>query len=643
MSRSSSLARPRRPGRVVAAVLAVLVLVAAAVAAVLVTRDRAAAQADRDARAAATAFAAAWQSGSPGSVPYASGAPDAVQQSYAALTKGLAGARPTVGVRGLNRDGDAATGTIGVRWTLPGGATWSYDVPLRVLRAGDRWAVQATTAAGRSLFAPVAATSSLRLQRVPAARGQVLGAGGVPLVSERPVVDVGVQPSRLKGTAGALATTLAGLLDVDAARLTKRITAAGRDSFVDVITLRRSDYDPLSSKLKPLPGVVFRERTQALAPTRDFARALLGAVGPVTAEQVTAGKGRFVAGDVAGTSGLQRQYDERLGGTAGVAVTEVPASGAPAPLFRTDAVPGQALTLTIDPKVQQAADAALTGSPVEAALTAVDVRTGAVLAVASSPSSGLNRAMLGQYPPGSMFKVVSTLALLEKGLAPSDTVACPPTATVEGRAFRNYESEQLGPVPFSTDFAKSCNTAFVGLSNRLGDDDLTSAAASLGIGTPWTLGAPAYSGSVPRTTSAVDRAAATFGQGRTLISPLAMTVATASVARGSYVAPTLVVDPAAGAAPAPAPLDDAAVATLRSLMRSVVTSGTGDALAAVPGLPVSAKTGTAEFGTASPPATHAWITGWQGDVAFTVFVDTGRSGGTVAGPVAARFLAALRP
>ena len=644
MSRSSSPARPRRAGRVVAAVLAVIVLGAAAVVAVLVSRDRAAAQADRDARSAATAFAAAWQSGSPGSVPYASGAPDAVQQSYAALTRGLAGARPKVSVRRLTRVGDAATGSVGVRWALPGGATWSYDVPLRVLRSGDRWAVQATAAAGRSIFAPVAATSTLRLRRQPAARGQVLGAGGVPLVSERPVVDVGVQPSRLKGSAAALASTLSGLLDVEAAQLTKRITAAGKDSFVDVITLRRSDYDPLSNKLKPLPGVVFRERTQSLAPTRDFARALLGSVGPVTAEQVTAGRGRFVVGDVAGTSGLQRQYDQRLGGVAGVSVSEVPASGtAAAPLFSTDAVPGQSLNLTIDPKVQQAADAALTGSPVEAALAAVDVRTGAVLAVASSPSSGLNRAMLGQYPPGSTFKVVSTLALLQRGLTPSDTVACPPTATVQGRAFRNYENEQLGPVPFSTDFATSCNTAFVGLSSRLGNDDLTSAAASLGIGTPWTLGAPAYSGSVPRTTSAVDRAAATFGQGRTLVSPLAMTVATASVARGSYVAPTLVVDPAVGAAPAPAPLDAAAATTLRSLMRSVVTSGTGDALAAVPGPPVSAKTGTAEFGTASPPATHAWITGWQGDVAFTVFVDTGRSGGTVAGPVAARFLTALRP
>jgi cell division protein FtsI/penicillin-binding protein 2 len=77
-------------------------------------------------------------------------------------------------------------------------------------------------------------------------------------------------------------------------------------------------------------------------------------------------------------------------------------------------------------------------------------------------------------------------------------------------------------------------------------------------------------------------------------------------------------------------------------MRDVVTSGTGTALRAVPGGPVRAKTGTAEFGTASPPKTRAWITGWQGDVAFTAFVEEGKSGGTVAGPVAARFLRALR-
>lgn len=646
MSPSSPRRRDGAAGaaRTVLAVVVAAVLVVGAVAAgALVWRDRAAAQADRDARAAATGFAAAWQAGNPGSVAYANGSPAAVQQAYAALTKGLSGAKPAVSLAALRRTGDTATGTVRARWALPGGAVWSYDVPVRVLKGGSRWAVQATSPdAGRSLFAPVAATSTLRLQRVPAARGQVLGKDGAALVTERPVVDVGVQPSRVNGDPAALAAALAKLVDVEAAPLAARIKAAGKDAFVPVITLRRSDYAPLRAKLQALPGTVFRERTQALAPTRDFARALIGSVGPVTAEQVTAAGGRLAAGDVAGLSGLQRRYDERLSGTAGSTVSEVPASGGPArALFSTPAAPGKSLTLTLDPKVQQAADAALAGSSVEAALVAVDVRTGAVLAVANSPSSGLNRAMVGQYPPGSMFKVVSTLALLGTGLRPSDTVQCPPTATVEGRTFKNYESEQLGPVPFSTDFAKSCNTAFVGLSSRLADDDLRTTARALGIGASYDLGAAAYAGDVPVNTSAVDRAAATFGQGRTLVSPLAMTVATASVARGSYVPPTLVVDPAPKAAAGPAPLATGDVTTLRALMRQVVTDGTGEALKEVPGGPVSAKTGTAEFGSASPPATHAWITGWQGDIAFTVFVDTGKSGGSVAGPVAARFLTAL--
>ncbi len=632
----TTASRRRWPWVLLAAALAV-----ALAAATLVWRDRAATQADRDARVAAAAFVAAWQAGTPGSVPYAGDAPTAVQQQYTTLTKGLHPARPTVRLGRLTRTGDVAQGTVDVSWALAGASTWRYAVPLRLQRTAGRWAVRAEPAPGRSLFAPVAATSTLRVQRVAPRRAQVLGAKGSVIVTERPVVDVGVQPARVRGEPAALAATLAGLVDVQAAPLAARIKAAGPDAFVSVITLRRSDYDPLRGKLQPLPGVVFRERTQALAPTRDFARALLGSVAPVTAELVAAGKGRVAAGDLAGVSGLQRQYDERLGGAAGLTVTEVTASGGAAtPVFSAPAVAGQPVTLSLDQQVQRAADAALAGSAVPAALVAVDVPTGAVLAVANSPSSGLNRAMIGQYPPGSTFKVVSTLALLGKGLKPTDAVDCPPTATVEGRAFRNYESEQFGVVPFRTDFAKSCNTAFVGLSGRLGDDDLTATARSLGIGATWSLGAPAYAGSVPANTSAVDKAAASFGQGRTLVSPLAMTVATASVARGSYLPPSLVLDPAPATQPT-SPLPPHAVATLRSLMRDVVTSGTGTALRSVPGGPVMAKTGTAEFGTASPPATHAWITGWQGDVAFTVFVDTGASGGTVAGPVAARFVTAL--
>jgi cell division protein FtsI/penicillin-binding protein 2 len=385
---------------------------------------------------------------------------------------------------------------------------------------------------------------------------------------------------------------------------------------------------------------VFRERKQPLAPTREFARALLGSVGPVTGDMVEQGGGRYVAGDIAGTSGLQRRYDEQLAGTAGVTVHAVGADGAARELFTVAPKPGTDLRLTLDAAVQRAADTALRGLDQAGALVAVDVRTGRVLAVGNTPATGLNRALVGQYPPGSTFKVVTTLSLLQKGLKPSDTVACPPTASVDGRSFRNYEAEEFGEVPFRTDFARSCNTAFVALSSRLGATDLRDSAASVGLGRDWDLGTDAFAGSIPATTSDVDRAAAAFGQGRNLVSPLAVTVATASVARGSYLPPTLVLRP--GADPAEAePLPKGPVTTLQSLMRDVVTSGTGTALRDVPGGPVRAKTGTAEFGSESPPKTRAWITGWQGTVAFTAFVEEGKSGGTVAGPVAARFLRTL--
>jgi cell division protein FtsI/penicillin-binding protein 2 len=318
-------------------------------------------------------------------------------------------------------------------------------------------------------------------------------------------------------------------------------------------------------------------------------------------------------------------------------------------LFRHEATPGQPVATTLDPKTQKAADGALAHLTVPGALVAMSVRTGAVLAVANTPSSGLDRAVVGQYPPGSTLKVATTLALLKGGLTPSTPTACPPTATVGGRSFRNFEHESGGTVPFSTNFAKSCNTAFVKLSGRLQPSDLHDAALQLGVGGSWgaALGAgpQTFTGSIPATTSDVDRAAASFGQGRNLVSPLSMAVMAASVARGRFLPPTLVTapTPAAGSATAaPAPPAAKDIATLHTLMRDVVTSGTAAGqFSGVPGGPVYAKTGTAEFGTATPPLTHGWLVGWQGDVAFAAFVDTGRSGAVAAGPVVRSFLTAL--
>jgi cell division protein FtsI/penicillin-binding protein 2 len=620
-------------------VLAAVVVVALVAGGGLIWRQQQQKAADDAARAAAAQVAAALAKNDVSGVAFAGTDAAAAQKAYATAVGNLA-ARPTSAkVTSTTRDGDSARAVIAVTRTLGGDVEWSYELPLTLTHDADAWRVPAS----QQLVHPdLRDGEKLRLRRTMPPRADILGGDGKALVSLGDVVDVGIQPSRIKGSVPQTVTKVAGIVGVDAAPLIKRVQAADPKAFVDVITLRRSDYNAVRDQLRPIPGAVFRERQQSLAPTREFARALLGTVGPVTGDIVKESKGRYVAGDIAGLSGLQRQYDEQLAGTPGVTVEAVPVddSAEPRTLFSKDAVPGTPLKLTLRRDVQEAADTALQGLSQPSALVAVDVRTGAVLAVANSPATGLNRAMVGKYPPGSTFKVVTTLALLEKGLKPSDTVPCPPTATVSGRTFKNYESEKFGPVPFHVDFAKSCNTAFVGLSKRLGDDDLAAAAKSLGIGAKWDLGTSAFSGSVPVNTSDVDKAAASFGQGRVEVSPLALAVGTASVARGSYVPPSLVLADSKPSAE-PSALPAAAVQTLQSLMREVVTNGTGEALKSVPGGPVHAKTGTAEFGTEVPPKTRAWMTGWQGDIAFTAFVEEGKSGGTVAGPVAARFLREL--
>ena len=620
-------------------------LVLAVAAAVLLLRAQQGREAARDeaALAAAQSVADAWADGELGASPHLLD-PPAVAAAYEDLTAGLGSGVPqSVDLLSVERSGETATARYRVTWAFGEGWTYETTLPLNGdLGTGDggRWTAAFTPAV---VHPELAAGDRLVARRERPERADVLGRDGTPLVTSTPVVEVGVQPSRADDVP-ALTRTLEDLLGIDGQALRQRIEAADPDAFVPVVTLRRTDYEALREDLQPLPGTVFRESTLPLAPTREFARALFGAAGPVTAEMVEESGGRLAAGDVAGLSGLQRQYDERLGGTAGAVVERIRDEDAEQ-LFTSPAVAGEPVRLTLDRDVQQAADAALastTGGNGNAALVALDVTNGEVLAVANTPVSGANRAMVGQYPPGSTFKVVSTLALLRAGLTPEETVNCPPSATVEGRAFRNFEGGAAGHVPFTTDFAESCNTAFIALSQRLQPGDLRDAAEALGVGVEWELGVPVFPGAVPVEESAVELAAASIGQGEVLASPLAMAQAVAAVARGHWVPPSLVTEPRPAAEPPTVPpVDGDRLATVSELMRGVVTGGTASALADVPGAPVHAKTGTAEYGTEDPPRTHAWTVGFRGDLAFAVLVEEGESGGQVAVPVAEAFLRAL--
>jgi len=645
----------RRARRVVVAVMLVVV-VAAAVAVPLALRLRS--NADRDAaRRAVAQFARGWRTGGLASVPFdgvmSTEAAARVAAATAALTP-AASDRPTaVDVLSVtDPDQGRASGRLRVRWTLDGGRTWTYQTTAGVHRVGGRWTVE---------WAPSLIHPSLRagqvmvVTRTAPTRGRILGARGEVLAGLKDVVDVGIQPGATQNRA-ATAQAVAGIVDVDGAALTRAVQQATATAFVEVITLRAEAYARLAGRLDSVPGVVTRPSARTLGRTAEFARALLGSVGPATDAIVRASAGRVRAGDITGLSGLQRAYDDRLAGRPGLVVRAVSAgdgtSGAgggttagPAGTTLYDVAPvaGQDLTTSLDPRVQDAAEAALGAATKPAALVAIRPSTGHVVAVANGgpQAAGYDRALLGQYPPGSTFKIVSGYALLRQGYTATTPVPCPSSVTVDGLKIGNAENEVLGTVPFRTDFAQSCNAAFVGSRQKVTPEDLAAAASALGYGEPDGLGVQAFGGSVPTSGSEVEHAVDMIGQGKVLASPLTVATVTASVAAGSRVTPRLVLDPAPSSAGAGAALDGPTLATLRDLMRAVVTEGTGTALAGVPGGPVHGKTGTAEFGTSNPPDTHAWFTGYQGDLAFAVIVEGGGFGAKVAAPIGADFLRRL--
>lgn len=589
---------------------------------------------------AAQAFLDAWATGEPADAGAATDDPAAAEELLSTVGDRLA-------VSAVSGEADVpatcedegpcqvpATVTLALRSL----GDWTYDTVVEAYRPdqgqGDQDERAWTVRWAASVVHPRldAESELVRVRELPP-RASIMDRQGRPLTEDRPVVTVGVEPRRLV----APEAVYAGLepLGVDPARLAERVDAAPPDQFVEAVTVRSEVWAEQGGDLTEQPGVVVREGTRSLAPTASFARAVLGSVGPATEELLATAGPTASAADQVGTSGLQAAHQQRLAGRPGGDVRLLRDGDVEEVLHTFEAVPGDPLTTSFDLDVQAAAEQAVAGAGQQTALVALDVADRGVLAAANAPEAGLDRALSGQYPPGSTFKVVSTSALLRAGLSPDEPVDCPATTTVGGKRFKNYEFTDVPGADFRDAVAASCNTTFVQLTDRLDEGALPAEAAAFGLGAQWDLGVPAYSGSVPEPVDVVDEAAAMIGQSQILASPLAMAHVAATVASGRPATPWLVEQPGAPGEPLPAEQAE----QLRSMMRAVVTEGTATALA--PYGEVHAKTGTAEYGTEDPPRTHAWVIGYRGDVAFAVLVEDGASGSSAAAPVVARFLAEL--
>ncbi|MGI3782122.1 MAG: penicillin-binding transpeptidase domain-containing protein [Janthinobacterium lividum] len=579
------------------------------------------------------------------------------------LVRGMGPVSPQVEVTDVTQ----TQATLAYSWTYPGvPQPWTYDTTVGLTREDGAWR---PTWSPTLLQPGLVGSDRLSQHRLYPARGEVLDADGDAIVKNRPVVRIGIDKANLaSGRQESSATRLAKLVDIDAKAYAKQVSGAGAQAFVPAIVFRATDPDrPTNREVFAIPGALPIQDDAMLAPSRDFAGALLGRVGPATADVVKASNGAVTDGDEVGLSGMEKRYDVQLRGTPGVVVQLVRgATGSPSPspsaspsdpgpaspspstgtttAFEVKAVAGEPLETTLNIGLQQLAEKSLARSSGGASLVAVRPSTGEVLAAANNDDSdGQAVATSGQVQPGSTFKVISSLALLRAGLKPGSAVQCPREIEVGGRTYENYDdypSNHLGRIDFETAFAQSCNTAFIGQRGRLQASDLESAAGSLGVGTDYDVGFPAYFGSVPTGGNDNARAEAIFGQGKDQVSPLAMALVAASVEAGHTVLPTLLTDqrPTSTAEPLTAP----EAAALKQLMRGVVTEGSGRRLAGLSGPDVIAKTGTAEYGGRTPPKTHAWMIAAQGDLAVAVYVQDGESGSGSAGPLLEAFLRGAR-
>ena len=357
----------------------------------------------------------------------------------------------------------------------------------------------------------------------------------------------------------------------------------------------------------------------------------------------------FPPGYPTGTSGLELAFNTRLAGHPGGELVALPSSGGNVAtggrtLAATDPIPGKPVHTTIDPDLQQAAVTALGAT--YGGVAVLDADDGSVRAVAGI-------AFSGPQPPGSTFKLITTTAALEDGVvSTSDQFPIATSTTVDGRQIDNAHQEACGG-SFTEAFAESCNSVFAPLGPKIGSSRLVGTAESYGFNSPPTLyedraikAAGIPSSTLPsHISSDLDLAVTAIGQGEVLATPLEMASVAQTIANDGVREPTsLVTDRSLQADVKPVHVTSSGVtSTLRSLMIGVVTSGTGTA-AALPGIQVAGKTGTAELGSVTGDVgdeeqrVDAWFTAFAPATdpklaVAAMVVNASGDGGTVAAPI----------
>ncbi|HYR96587.1 MAG TPA: penicillin-binding protein 2 [Candidatus Binatus sp.] len=546
----------------------------------------------------------------------------------------------------------------------------------------------------------------IRLVRVPAARGVVYDRNGEILIDNRPSFDVIFVPEDARDQRRQVLRNLAGYLGEDETVLHQAVRAPTikRLSYEGIVLRRDVDWQgvvALESHQLDLPGVSLQVGPKRYYPFGPLAAHLLGYVGQVNESELADGASGYRPGDLLGKAGLEKAWDAELRGVPGGEQVEVDALGRRMrQLEQVADLPGATLTLTLDRDLQEAADRALGAA--DGSIVALDPRNGEVLAMVSHPAydpnvfaRGIrraewrslvqdrkhplaNRAVQGQFPPGSTFKVAVATGALEEGVVtPFTGVTCTGGIPFGNHFFRCWKHGGHGGVNLHRAVVESCDVFFYQVGRRLGVDGIAEYARRLGLGLPTGIGLEhEKAGTIPDTQWKRKRfnqpwfegetLSVAIGQGYVTATPLQMANLAATIANGGtryrpyYVKRVEAPDGTLRAEIQPEVLGEArlkksTLAQIRSAMRDVVMTddGTGKK-GRVVGIDVAGKTGTSQvvkMGSdrnranrgAELTRDHAWFIAFAPaeapEIAIACIVEhAGGGGGAIAAPVVQQVL-----
>ncbi len=359
-------------------------------------------------------------------------------------------------------------------------------------------------------------SNRLRLVPVAASRGTIFDRNGKVLVNNRPSYSVAVIPQEVQDKA-VLLDRLARLLDIDRSELAEKWEKGkGRARYYPIVLasgISRDQLEILEENRLNLPGIDIQTYPVRDYPNGVLASHLLGYLGHMSERELANEQfSEYNPGDYIGKGGIERNWEKELHGSDGGRQLEVDAMGR---VLKTvsemSPTVGNSLVLTIDLEMQKRAEEAFAEQA--GAAVAIDVNTGEILVFVSKPdfdpalfAEGLspkvwkeyladtrhpmeNKALKGQYPPGSTFKIITALAGLEEGLIDDNSsVSCNGSYNMGDRTFKCWQKKGHGTVSLRKALRESCDVYFYRLGERLGVDRIASYAKKLGLGSPVGIG-----------------------------------------------------------------------------------------------------------------------------------------------------------